>query len=97
MSATATGPSAADLLDFLAAVHGDQRGWLALFSGRRVPGKKKLDQECQAFFAYPAAVDAAAGWIGQRVAAGSETYLCAHLVTRRERTKPRQRLLDAEQ
>ena len=38
MTTATAGPSAADLYDFAGALHGDGRGYLALFSGRRVAG-----------------------------------------------------------
>ena len=85
--ATATGPSAADLFDFTDAIHGDQHGLLALFSGKRVPGVQKLQDPQYEFFVYPTLVPDAAKWIRAQARAGRETYICAHLVLDRRRKK----------
>jgi hypothetical protein len=88
MNATTTlGPSAADLLDFATAIHGDQRGYLALLSGRRAPGRKDLADPRSTFYRYPDEIPAAAAWLRDQVTAGREAYCCAHLVSRRERKK----------
>ncbi|MDP9365918.1 MAG: hypothetical protein M3Q10_17150, partial [Chloroflexota bacterium] len=77
----------ADLLDFASSIHGGGSGFLALFSGRRVPGVRDLRDVRSEYHAYPDALPAAAAWLRAETRAGRETYAAAHLVRERSRRK----------
>ncbi len=81
------GPSGTDLLDFATAIHGDGQGYLALFSGLRVPGTRDLQDPRSAYFRYPDEIPAAAAWLREQATAGREAYAAAHLVRERSRRK----------
>jgi hypothetical protein len=66
-------------------LYGDGTGYLCLLAGTRQAGR--LAGTRQMFYPYPVSAEPAALWLDQQVQAGRETYMCAHLLTRRERVK----------
>ena len=69
-------------------IYGDGRGYLCAFSATRAePGQKTIEDQREAYFAWPDEVWKAAQWLADQAAEGRETYQCAHLVTRWRRRK----------
>lgn len=89
---TATASSATIGTDAILAlwkhIYGDGQGRQCLFSGKRLtPETQKLEQVEQLFVSYPEDLQHAAKTLLQRSEQGRETYACAHLLTKDERSK----------
>lgn len=67
------------------AIFGQQRGYLALFSGRRAG--KHLVAVREAFYRWPGDVRLAETWVRREAGQERELYTCAHLLTRPVRRK----------
>jgi hypothetical protein len=81
--------STAELFDFLDRLHGELTGYICCFSGERINRARDITKGSarEQFFAFPAAVASAAGWLSRESAAGREVYVGAHLFTRQKRSK----------
>jgi hypothetical protein len=80
--------SAISASDLWAHIFGDQRGYLAVFSGiRPVPGAKQLDQPRSDYYPYPEQAAAALTRAHDLSRQGREVYTCAHLLTEKRRKK----------
>ncbi len=60
-------------------IFGDERGLLQIFTAERVDGR--LTNPKDAYYNYPDAAEAAAGWALEKSEQGREAYFCAHLLT----------------
>jgi hypothetical protein len=70
------------------ALFGSRQGLIGVHSTLRPrPGSGRLESHRPSFFAYPERAFAAARWCLRRSDEGLEAYFCAHLLTRRRRTK----------
>jgi hypothetical protein len=70
------------------ALFGSRRGLIGVHSALRPrPGSGRLERHRPSFFAYPERALSAAQWCLGRSDEGLEAYFCAHLLTRRRRTK----------
>jgi len=68
-------------------IHGDTTGLIAAFSGRRVRGKKDLQDETSRYFEWPAQRIQASQWLIGESDRDRDAYMCAHLVTKKRRVK----------
>lgn len=68
-------------------IYGHVSGTIGVFSGKRAPGGGRLLQPRDAYFDYPAEIDQVTAWLVRESANGREAFMCAHLLTRRQRTK----------
>jgi hypothetical protein len=71
-------------------IFGDQTGYLCLWTGTRLEPDGKIDQQtvAQEFYAYPADAEGAERWLRRQARQPRrDTYICAHLLTERARTK----------
>lgn len=68
--------------------YGDDEGYIAIFSGVRVEGDKRLRYTREKFFKYPEELTAAIGHAGDCAREyGREVYYCTHLLTEERRKK----------
>ena len=70
------------------ALFGSRQGLIGVHCALRPrAGSGRLERHRPSFFAYPERAPAAARWCLRRSDEGLEAYFCAHLLTRRRRTK----------
>jgi hypothetical protein len=75
----------ADFERFARHLYGEQTGYLCVVAGRRQGGR--LAGVETAYYAYPATVGNAWGWLTRRADDGKDTYVCVHLLRDRRRVK----------
>lgn len=69
-------------------LYGSQRGLIGVHAALRpAPGVGRLLRHRSRFFDFPKGTHAAAAWCLQMSEGGLEAYFCAHLLSRRRRTK----------
>jgi len=68
-------------------IFGDQKGLLAIWSGRRVPNQKDLVDPATKYFEWPRRALDAIQHLERESDNSREAYFCAHLLTKRRRIK----------